>query len=59
MSIDKCDQPVARESLRFAGLVCEASAKGIIKKCGFSVPRDSAVKNARARSVTVAWAAGA
>lgn len=53
MSIDKCDQPVARESLRFAGLVCEASAKGIIKKCGFSVPRDSAVKNARARSVTV------
>ena len=53
MSINKCNLPTVRESLRFAGLVCEASAKGIIKKCVFSVPRDSAAKNARARSVTV------
>lgn len=53
MSIDKSDHPAIRASLRFAELVAGASAKGIIKKCGFSVPSDDAVKNARARSVTV------
>lgn len=53
MNEHKIDSPAARESLRFAALVSEASEKGLIKKCGFSVPCDDAVKNARARSVTV------
>ena len=47
MSDNVKSDAVARESMRFAQLVTAAASKGIIKKCGFSVPRDSAVKNAR------------
>lgn len=44
MSDNVKSDAVARESMRFAQLVTAAASKGIIKKCGFSVPRDEAVK---------------
>ena len=53
MSDNVKSDAVARESMRFAQLVTAAASKGIIKKCGFSVPRDEAVKNARARAVSI------